>query len=152
MDIEFDAATAALPPKSALARIVFEGGALDGAAGQAAAASRFTGAKGQTLDILAPQGEAAARLVLVGAGKADKFDAIGAEHAAATGYNAVKTSGLATLRIEVSGGIDISTHAALGVRLASYRFDRYRTTEKADKKPSITKTQIVAADADQALD
>ena len=151
MDIEFVAAGAAVPAKSAVARVVFEGAKYDGPLSQAVAASRFTGAKGQTLDILAPQGEAAARLVLVGAGKADKFDAIGAEHAAATGYNAVKTSGLATLRIEVSGGIDISTHAALGVRLASYRFDRYRTTEKADKKPSITKTQVVASDVDAAL-
>ena len=42
MDIEFVAATAALPPKTALARIVFEGAALEGAAAQAAAASRFT--------------------------------------------------------------------------------------------------------------
>jgi leucyl aminopeptidase len=151
MDIEFVAAGAALPAKAALARIVFEGDKHDGVLGQAVAASRFTGAKGQTLDVLAPQGVAAARLVLVGAGKRDGFDVIGAEHAAATGYNAVKTSGLTTLRVEVAGDIGISTHAALGVRLASYRFDKYRTTEKEEKKPSITRTQVVAADVDAAL-
>ncbi|WP_293677095.1 leucyl aminopeptidase [uncultured Phenylobacterium sp.] len=152
MDIEFVAAGAAVPAKTAVARIVFEGAAYDGALAQAVAASRFTGGKGQTLDILAPQGESAARLVLVGAGKQDAFDALAAEQAAATGYAAVKTSGLATLRIEHAGGLDIATHAALGVRLGSYRFDRYRTTEKADRKPSITKTQIVAPDVDAALD
>jgi len=150
MDIEFVAATAALPPKSALARIVFEGGALDGAAGQAAAASRFTGAKGQTLDILAPSGVDAARLVLVGAGKKDAYDAMGAEHAAATAYSAVKASGLTTLRIELPNGAD-AARAALGVRLASYRFDKYRTKEPAEKKPSIAKVQIATTNVDGSV-
>src|SRR5262245_36646474 len=103
MDIEFVAAGAAVPAKTAVARVVFEGAKYEGALAQAVAASRFTGAKGQTLDILAPQGEPAARLVLVGAGKADGFNAIGAEHAAATGYNAIKASGLENLRIEGAG-------------------------------------------------
>jgi leucyl aminopeptidase len=142
-----------LPPKSALARIVFEGGTLEGVAAQAAAASRFTGAKGQTLDILAPAGVDAARLVLIGAGKKDAYDAMGAEHAAASAYAAMKASGLMTLRIELpNGGGTNAARAALGVRLASYRFDKYRTKEAEDKKPSVVKTQIVTPDADAALD
>ena len=40
--------------------------------------------------------------------------------------------------------------AALGVRLASYRFDRYRTKEPADKKPSVTKAEIACADPAKA--
>src|SRR5258706_756937 len=147
MDIEFVAASAALSPKTALARIAFEGAALDGPLGQAAAASRFTGAKGQTLDMLAPVGTDAARLVLVGAGKQDSFDALGVEHAAATAYGAVKASGLTTLRIELPDvGPELAAPAALGVRLASYRFDKYRTKEPAEKKPSIVKTEVVAGD------
>ncbi|CAN7378676.1 leucyl aminopeptidase [Phenylobacterium sp. LjRoot164] len=160
MEIEFIAAGAALPEKSALALVVFEGAVLDGAAGQAdaqaggalaraAAAQRFTGAKGQVLDVLGAAG-AASRILLVGAGKKDGFDDVGAEHAAASAYNAVKTSGLTTLRVELPAG-GSSAHAGLGVRLASYRFDRYRTKEPADKKPSIAKAQIVADDADKAL-
>ena len=104
MDIEFVAANAPLPPRSALARIAFEGAALEGPLAAAGAASRFTGAKGQTLDILAPAGTEAARLVLVGAGKKDAYDALGAEHAAASAYNAVKASGLETLR---QGGVEV---------------------------------------------
>src|SRR4051812_48077856 len=104
MDIQFVAAAQALSPKTALARIVFEGGVLEGPLAQAAAASRFTGAKGQTLDILTPADTDAARLVLVGAGKKEGFDALGVEHAAAGAYAAVKTSGLATLRIELPNG------------------------------------------------
>jgi leucyl aminopeptidase len=90
--------------------------------------------------------------VLVGAGKAEAFDGLGAEHAAAAAYNAVKTSGLETLRIELpKGAAELAARAALGVRLASYRFDKYRTKEPAEKKPSIAKAQVVAADSDAAL-
>jgi leucyl aminopeptidase len=151
MDIEFVAAGAALSPKTALARIVFEGVALEGPLAQAAAASRFAGGKGQTLDILTPSGVDAARLVLVGAGKQAGYDALGAEHAAATAYNAVKASGLETLRIELPNGGGVNAaRAALGVRLASYRFDKYRTKEPADKKPSIVKTEVVTSNLDGA--
>ena len=150
MDIEFVSADAASSQDTAVARIVFEGATLDGQVGRAAAASRFTGAKGQTLDILAPDG-GGARLVLVGAGKADSFDAIGGEHAAATAYGAVKTSGLASLRIELPNtGVELAARAALGVRLASYRFDKYRTKEAAEKKPSIAKAQVVTAEGEAA--
>ncbi len=151
MDIQFVATTTAVPAKAAVARFAFEGDIYPGPVGQAVAASRFTGAKGQTLDILAPQGLDAARLVLVGAGKRDGFNTLGAEQAAATAYNAVKASGLEILRVELSGGVELSIHAAFGLRLASYRFDKYRTKEKAEKKPSITHAVVTAADPDAAL-
>jgi len=156
MEIEFVAAGAALGEKSALALVVFEGAVLGGAAaeadakaggalGRAASAQRFTGAKGQVLDVLGASGDAA-RILLVGAGKAQAFDDLAVEHAAAAAYAAVKTSGLTTLRVVLPEG-GSAARAALGVRLAAYRFDRYRTKEAAEKKPSITKTEIVAADA-----
>ncbi|HXA39531.1 MAG TPA: leucyl aminopeptidase [Phenylobacterium sp.] len=152
MDIEFVAAGAALSPKTALARLVYEGAALDGVLGQAAAASRFTGAKGQTLDVLAPSGVEAARLVLVGLGKAEAADALGVEHAAATAYGAVKASGLTTLRLELpDASAELAARAALGVRLGSYRFDKYRTKEPAEKKPSVVKAEVAASDGTAAL-
>jgi leucyl aminopeptidase len=152
MDIEFVAAGAALSPKTALARLVYEGAALDGVLGQAAAASRFTGAKGQTLDVLAPSGVEAARLVLVGLGKAQGADALGVEHAAATAYGAVKASGLTTLRLELpDASAELAARAALGVRLGSYRFDKYRTKEPAEKKPSVVKAEVAASDGTAAL-
>ena len=36
--------------------------------------------------------------------------------------------------------------AALGVRLAAYRFDRYRTREKPDAKPSIQTVRLAVDD------
>jgi leucyl aminopeptidase len=152
MEIEFVAATTAAPAKTGTARIVFEGERQEGLLGQAVAASRFTGAKGQTLDLIAPAGIEAERLVLVGAGKREGFDALGAEHAAANAYHALKSSGLEGLRLELPAG-DAATaaRAGLGLRLAAYRFDKYRTKEPADKKPSIVRAQIVATDPDAAL-
>lgn len=150
MEIEFVAADAAPGAGTAVARIVFEGQSHEGPAGRAVAASRFTGAKGQTLDVVAPDG-GPDRLVLVGAGKSDAFDALGAEHAAASAYNAVKTSGLTALRVELPhGDAELAARAALGIRLASYRFDKYRTKEAPEKKPSIAKAQVVG-EADAAL-
>jgi leucyl aminopeptidase len=151
MEIEFVASGTQTPAKTALARLVFEGAALSGAQAQAQAASRFTGQKGQSLDVLALDDSGAVRVIVVGAGKADAFDAVAAEHAAAGAYHAVKLSGLETLRVEMpSDDVNLAIHVALGVRLASYRFDKYRTKEPADKKPTVTAAQIVVADPDAA--
>jgi leucyl aminopeptidase len=155
MVIEFVARDAALTEKAVLAIVVFEGEAetLQNAAfARALGAGRFTGAKGQVLDVLAPAGLDAERVLLVGAGKAAEFDEMGAEIAAAAAYQAVKASGLKTLRVRLpAGDTGQAARAGLGVRLAAYRFDKYRTKEAADKKPSVTKTEIEAADAGAAL-
>jgi leucyl aminopeptidase len=152
MLIEFVSADAALPEKAALAVVVFEGEAESvegGAYARAASAGRFTGAKGQTLDLLAQAG--AERVLLVGAGKAADFDAMGAEHAAASAYGVLKASGFKTLRIKLPAADAVmASRAALGVRLAAYRFDKYRTKEPADKKPTIGKTEIAASDREAA--
>ncbi len=162
MEIEFVAADAALAEKTALAVVVFEGDVLAGAAGEldktaggalsrAIAGSRFTGGKGQVLDVLGADAKAA-RLVLVGAGKAEAFDDIAIEHAAGAAYHAVKTSGLTTLRLQLPNSDDAkAARAGLGLRLAAYRFDIYRTKEPAEKKPSVVKAQIVAGKPDAAL-
>jgi leucyl aminopeptidase len=151
MDTQFVGAGAAIAGKTALARVVFEGESHERAFAEAVAASRFTGAKGQSLDILGPQGLGVARLVLVGGGKRADFGAMAAEHAGASAYAAVRLSGLEILRLEMPTGADLAARAALGVRLASYRFDKYRTKETAEKKPSIIRTEVATDDPDAAL-
>ena len=161
MQIEF--VSKARPDEaSALAVLAFEGGMLsaaargadqaaDGVVARAQALGRFTGAKGQALDFLAPPGLGAARLVVVGAGPRDKFDDLGVEATAAGAYQAVKTSGLTGLTLDFSDLTpEQAARAALGVRLGAYRFDKYLTKEKPEKKPSITRVEIVAADPDAA--
>jgi leucyl aminopeptidase len=157
MQVEFVASGAQAAPGSAVAVFAFEGGvlsppakAVDSAAGgalaRAVAAGRFTGAKGQTLELLAPQGLAASRVLLVGLGAESAVDGAAIESGAASAYQAVKLSGASELLILPpvcpTDPAARAARAAFGARLASYRFDRYRTTEKPEKKPSITAIKV----------
>ena len=161
MEIEFVA-----PPKvedilGAIAAWSFEGeltpaaADLDRAAGGAVARAisggRFKGGKGQILELLAPQGLAAQRVIIVGLGAKADLASSAIEAAAAQAYNAAKASGPERLTLlTADGSATAAAQAALGVRLAAYRFDRYRTTEAADKKPSVTTVRVVADDPDSA--
>jgi leucyl aminopeptidase len=161
MQIEFITAPQADSLTGVIAAITFEGElstpahGLDQSAGgavtRALGQGRFKGAKGQILELVAPAGLTAARIVLVGAGAKSGLDLSGVEIAAAQAFNAARMSGPDTLTILLpQASAEAAAQAALGVRLAAYRFDRYRTTEPADKKPSISQVRIVADDADAA--
>lgn len=155
MKIEF---VAAVDAAEILAVPVFEdrtftaaGTALDGKANgaltKAAGKGRFTGKAGQSLSIAAPSGVEADAVLLVGAGAKDKLDDLAVEAFGGNAYAAVKLSGAEVLTIDAS---DLSPEQAARVgfaaRLAAYRFDKYRTTQKADKIPSITTIRVVTTD------
>jgi leucyl aminopeptidase len=146
MDIAFVAATS---PDSIRAVLVWEGGALSsgaeaaGVGGVLARAPRFTGGKGQNLDLLGAEG----RTLVVGAGPRDGFGPDAAEAAGAYAYGAAKSSGAGVLALDLRGQPgDVAARAAFGAELASYRFDRYLTREKPEKKPSVTRVEVVADD------
>lgn len=155
MKIEF---VAAVDAAEILAVPIFEdrsftaaGTALDGKANgaltKAAGKGRFTGKAGQSLSIAAPAGVEADAVLLVGAGAKDKLDDLAVEALGGNAYAAVKLSGAEVLTIDAS---DLSPEQAARVgfaaRLAAYRFDKYRTTQKADKIPSITTIRVVTTD------
>ena len=95
---------------------------------RAFAGSRFTGAKGQTIDLIAPAGLHASRVVLVGAGPEGGLGVLTAEAIGAGAYHAVKMSGVQTLELRLDDlPDDLAARAAYGARIAAYRFDRYRT-------------------------
>jgi leucyl aminopeptidase len=164
MRIDFVDADAKPAEATALAVLAFEDGeyspaaeALDkqlsGALKRAVAASRFKGQAGQIVSILAPAGVAAGRVLVVGAGKQDAFDARGAESAGAHAFNAAKDSGSEKLLLLMPpAGAERQAHAAFGIKLAAYRFDKYRTTEKPEKKPSVKHASIAVADRKAAAD
>jgi leucyl aminopeptidase len=144
-------------PLAAVAVLVFEGPALSpaaesldsrtGGAVSRALAGRFTGAKGQTADLLAPANLHAARVLLVGAGPRDAFDAQAAEAAGAQAFQALKGSGATVLELRLADlPAEQAARAAFGAQLATYRFDRYKTAEKPDKKPSIQTVQVAVGD------
>jgi len=125
--------------------------AVGGALGRALSAGRFKGAKGQTLDLIAPAGQQIGRLVAFGLGAAEKLDDLAIEQGAAAAYQAVKATGLLSLTLDLGGFTPAqAARAAFGVALAAYRFDKYRTTEKPDKKPSITTVQLAVEDVGAA--
>ena len=114
-----------------------------GALTKAMAASRFTGAENSTLIVAAPAGIDAASLLLVGAGK-DALDDTGVETAAGAAYHAVKLSGSETLTLDFGHlSPEQSARAGFAVRLAAYRFDKYRTTLKAEKIASVKTVRVV---------
>jgi leucyl aminopeptidase len=164
MRIDFVDADAKPAETTALAVLAFEDGeyspaaeALDkqlsGALKRAVAASRFKGQAGQIVSILAPAGVAAGRVLVVGAGKQDVFDARGAESAGAHAFNAAKDSGSEKLLLLMPpAGAERQAHAAFGIKLAAYRFDKYRTTEKPEKKPSVKHASVAVADKKAAAE
>jgi leucyl aminopeptidase len=158
MKIEFVAPGADLGKRSAIAVLAFEGAVLStaasaldqatgGAVARAVGEGRFTGKAGQSVELVAASGVEAARILIAGGGEQGKFDADAAETFAANAYKAVKATGVESLDLMLTGAdAAVAAQAAFGARLAGYRFDKYRTTEAAEKKPSVSAVRIVCDD------
>ncbi len=122
---------------------------LGGRISRAAAASRFTGALGQALDLLAPEGVDFARVLVVGVGKAETADALTVERWAAHAMRRLITSGAVQVAFSPEALPNLSAakaaaHAATGARLGAYRFDAYRTKLKPEQAPSVATLAVVA--------
>ena len=113
--------------------------AAGGAVARAIKESRFSGKEGQFLDIIAPAGVAYGRIVLAGVGK--ELDETGQQALGGRLYARLNQVGIkvAHLAVEATGNNLASSAAniAYGAQLRSYRFDKYRTKEKADAKPTL---------------
>jgi leucyl aminopeptidase len=113
---------------------------------RALAASRFEGKKDQSLLLLAPAGLDVQRLLLIGLGKAEELDANGAQAFGGNAMAQLQTAGdrQVTIAVGTVEGValfpaEIAAHVAFGAKLRSYRFDKYRTKEKKDEKPSVNR-------------
>jgi len=101
---------------------------------RAAAANQFKGKSGSVLDILAPEGIKAQRLIVVGAGKPSDLkekDFLKFGGVIAGRLNAA--SDAVTIAAELPDGTmqpDQAAAIASGIRLRAYRFDRYKTKKK----------------------
>ena len=124
---------------------------IDGALRRAVkAATRFTGEKGQFLEILAPAGLRLGRIFLAGIGKGSELDRLGFEALGGAAVKKASATGDSDLAIAVDHipGCDVSVaesaaRIAAGATMGVYRFGRYRTKEKADRKPSVTALTIL---------
>ena len=115
-----------------------------GAIARALAVGRFKGRADEQLSILAPQGIEAGRILLIGLGKADALDALTLQAIGGRIVAALNAAGehAASIAVDEVGGLKLSlaeaaAHIAFGARLRGYRFDKYRTREKPEQKPTL---------------
>ncbi len=158
MQITFSAA--ALPKSGAIVIPVFESGpkpkayadldkATEGALERAVKAADFKGKKEKALDIVAPSGLANSRIILLGAGDSKSFNALDAEAlggaaaarllACADKAGIIAVTGLSAKAVAAD---EMAARIAFGARMKCYRFDKYRTKEKKEDKPVLTKITI----------
>src|SRR5689334_11527968 len=116
-------------------------GRATGLVSRAAATNQFKGKSCSTLDILAPEGLKAERLIVVGAGKLsvlkdEDFLKFGGTAAGKLGAGKEAVTIIADLP---SGPMEPDQVAAVaaGVRLRAYKFDRYKTKKKDGEDTSL---------------
>ena len=144
LDIAF--AKPALPKTGALVLLAGEGAALAGLAAtldaameggltRALEAAGFKGKKGQSATLWAPQ-PGITKLVVLGTGETPDAEKLG-------GSLIPMISGEAAAMVAADGlTAEQAASLAMGAALRAYRFDRYRTTEKAEDKPKLAKLTI----------
>ncbi|HKF61493.1 MAG TPA: leucyl aminopeptidase [Dongiaceae bacterium] len=124
-----------------------------GAIGRALGVGRFKGRPDEQLAILAPPGIDASRILLTGLGKADTLDALTLQAVGGRVATALNAAGeqTATVAVDEIAGSQLGTgemaaHMALGARLRSYRFDKYRTREKPEQRPTLKRLTFALDD------
>ncbi|HKQ45370.1 MAG TPA: leucyl aminopeptidase [Rhizomicrobium sp.] len=132
--------------------------ASSGALTRALKFSRFTGKAGQMLEVLAPAGMTASRLLLVGLGKPDNVDEKGLETLGAQIVGRLHAAGEAQGWIDIDlpsasgkkGGkvkkAEVAAHLAFGAKLKSYAFDKYRTRNLEEYEKKLKTLRIVTPD------
>jgi len=116
------------------------GGALKRAMG----ASRFIGRKDESLAVMAPAQLSLGRVLLVGLGKGSALDAAALQRLGGQIVAQLNGAGetQAAVVVERFDGMKLkpaeaAANLAFGARLRAYRFDKYRTKEKPEQKPTL---------------
>ncbi|MGD9538189.1 MAG: leucyl aminopeptidase [Alphaproteobacteria bacterium] len=125
----------------------------EGALSRAIATGRFKGKKGQQLLLAAPPGLTLDRILLYGLGKASEVDVARFEQLGGSAVAALNRAGerSAAIAVDAIEGVPVSparlaAAAAYGARLGSYRFDKYRTKQKEDDKPTLAELSVLSDD------
>jgi leucyl aminopeptidase len=125
-----------------------------GALKRALDVSRFSGKTAQILEVLAPSGLKASRILLVGLGKPASFDRSQAERIGATVMARLLTSGEKSVSFAINlprgtklKEASLAAHLAMGARLRAYAFDKYRTKGLEERQPTVKKVAIGTKDA-----
>ncbi|WP_138380084.1 leucyl aminopeptidase [Luteithermobacter gelatinilyticus] len=129
----------------------------DGQISRAMEHDRYEGKFGQTLCLSAPSGLKVNRLCLVGLGKEDELDELKAEKIGGKIMASLMMSGDERLSVAVETSKkakftpeEFAAHLAYGAKLRRYRFDKYRTKEREEKKPSVIALDVMLNETDAA--
>jgi leucyl aminopeptidase len=116
------------------------------------ASAKFTGKPGQVVEVLAPQGLTASRVLLVGMGT--EFNAAAAEKLAASIVARLYTAGVEaiTFAIDAPKGAKfkpgaLAAHLAMGAKLRGYAFAHYRTKNRDEYETTIRSVTVCTRDA-----
>jgi len=129
--------------------------ATGGALTRAIKASSFKGTKSHTMTVFAPDVKIS-RVLCIGLGKAKDMDVLSLQN---MGGTIVKNLSAHATKIQVMvselEGCDISApdmaaNIALGARLGSYRFDKYKTKKIKCHEPKVKAFKILTANSAQA--
>ncbi len=122
-----------------------------------AGAARFSGKKGELLAIVAPAKLPLSRIVLAGLGKPERADARLFEELGGALVAHLNGAGEseAAVAVDLAGGApigagDAAASIAFGALLRSYRFDKYKTKQKPEKKSSLEQLTVSTDAADAA--
>ena len=129
------------------------GGQLD----RAMEVSKFTGKFGEFISIPAPAGLKVANLLLMGLGKAEELKELKLQQAGGKIMARQISCGEEELAIAVEAirkadmsAEEVAANMAYGAKLRRYRFDKYRTKEAEEKKPSIISLNILSSASGKA--
>jgi leucyl aminopeptidase len=107
-------------------------------AGTAERAVRIAGHKGglaSLVEVLAPEGSPADRIIVAGTGKADELSEENWLKIGGAAFSKVKSAGDAALYFDIKGADTKAADAAIlamGMLMRSYSFDKYKTRKKND--------------------
>jgi leucyl aminopeptidase len=119
-----------------------------GALTRAMAASRFKGKSDETMSLPAPAPLELTRILLYGIGKEERPGAW--QNRGGTVLAQLNSAGekTATVALDHAAGEEAAAVAqmAYGAKLRSYRFDKYRTKEKPEQKPTLEELTFLIED------
>lgn len=122
---------------------------------RAFAATAFTGKAGTVVDLVAPSGVKAERLLLVGVGAPAELDLKAALKLGGQVFGKLKELKVkaATILLEVADFTmtpEFAAEFALGLRLRSYDFDKYKTKKKDEDAVETLEVDLVVESAGKA--
>ena len=115
---------------------------------KAIATSRFASKKAQVLNLIAPRGTKLDRIVLIGLGKPGALDELSLAQIGAKIYVELAHAKAATVVVDAiekasRSPAEMAAEIGNGIRLHSYRFDKYRTKLAKEDKPALNQVRIL---------